>query len=195
MPGQRGHLMHPPKIGKRKKVYENEYHSIYQVRADFGSFTKKFYVSDYGSRVGLVISRGDEILLVSQYRLLINAESWEIPGGSVDEDESPRKAAGREALEEAGLICRNLKPLLYLHPGLDTFHNPTHVFHSDEFTEAPPGSVHKQEVSGRSWVPLAACLEMIFARQIMDSLTIASLLAFHARKTGPKLAAKAGKKT
>lgn len=185
--------MHSPKIGRRRKVYQNKYHSIYQVKADFGSFTKNFFVSDYGSRVGLVISRGQDVLLVSQYRLLVDADSLEIPGGKVDKNETPKKAAAREALEEAGLRCRNLKPLLYFHPGLDTFHNPTYIFHSDEFTEAPAGSVHKQEVTSYSWIHLSRCMEMIFARQIVDSLSIASLLAFHALRTNPTLAAKAFK--
>jgi ADP-ribose pyrophosphatase len=176
--------MHSPKIGKRKRVYQNRYHEIYRVKADFGDFKKEYFVSDYGERVGLIIAKGDEVLLVSQYRLLIDGASWEIPGGRVDKDESPRKAATREAMEEAGLVCRGLKPLLYFHPGLDTFHNPTHVFYATEFVEAPPGSVHRNEVSGRRWIPLAKCLKMIFARQIKDSLSITSLLAFHAATTG-----------
>ena len=47
--------------------------------------------------------------------------------------------------------------------------------------------LHAQEVSERVWVPLEQCVKMIFARQIVDSLTIAALLAYHTRKHHPEL--------
>ena len=185
--------MHRPRLGKRRKVYQNRYHQIYRVRADFGDFAKEYFVSDYGQRVGLLIWWRAKVLLVRQYRLLINAESWEIPGGKMDGGESPKRAAAREALEETGLLCRNLRPLLYLDPGLDTFHNPTHIFETNDFRAAPPDSLHKQEISGRAWFPLTKCLDMIFSRKITDSLSVASLLAFHAAKTRRRDANSAGK--
>lgn len=178
-----------PEIRPREVVYRNQYQHIYRVTAEFDGFTKTFFVNDYGRRVGVVIARGDEVLLVRQYRFLVNEVAWEIPGGKVDPDETPEQAALREGLEETCLRCRNLQPLLYFHPGLDTFDNPTFMFLAEEFEETSPANLHAQEVSERVWVPLEQCVKMIFARQIVDSLTIAALLAYHTRKHHPELLA------
>lgn len=171
----------------RDVVYRNQYQHIYRVTAEVDGFTKTFFVNDYGRRVGVVIARGDEVLLVRQYRLLVNDLAWEIPGGKVDRDETPEDAAIREALEETCLRCRNLKPLLYFHPGLDTCNNPTFMFLAAEFEATSEDNLQRHEVSERVWVPLEECLRMIFARQIVDSLTVAALLAYHTRLHHPEL--------
>ena len=104
--------MHAPQIGQRQVLYQDRYQQIYKVTADFGSFTKEYFVRDSGKRVGLVVVQGDSVLLVEQYRLLINGLSWEIPGGRVDDGEAPEAAAVRECLEETGVRCFNPRPLI-----------------------------------------------------------------------------------
>ena len=85
----------------------------------------------------------------------------------------------RECLEETGIRCANPRPLLFYHTGLDTVYNPTHLFYSDEISEAhEPQSIHQQEVASWEWLPLARGLEMIAATQIQDNFTIAALLAY-----------------
>ncbi len=178
--------MHP-KIGPREIVYQNPYQLIYRVNAQFDGFAKDIFVLDCGRRVGVVILRGNEVLLVRQYRLLINDMAWEIPGGKVDPDETPENAARREALEEACLRCETVKPLLYFHPGLDTCDNPTFMFLADEFEEVSEENLDSREVSERVWVPLDECIRMVFAGKIVDSLTVAALLAAYLRRQHPEM--------
>jgi ADP-ribose pyrophosphatase len=170
--------MHLPRIGPRQVVYHDQYQQIYRVTADFASFTKEYFVRDSGQRAGVVVVQGEGVLLVRQYRLLLDDLSWEIPGGKVDDGETPEAAAVRECLEETGIHCHNLQPLIYFHPGLDTIHNPSHLFYTHEFVETPGEYIHTQEVSGHMWIPLPRCIEMISARQLMDSLSIIGLLAY-----------------
>lgn len=177
-----------PKIGPRQVVYQNPYQLIYRVNAQFDGFAKDIYVLDCGRRVGVVILRGSDVLLVRQYRLLVNDMAWEIPGGKVDADETPEKAALREALEEACLRCRNVKPLLYFHPGLDTCDNPTYMFLADEFEEAAEENLNPHEVTERVWIPLDKCIGMVFSGKIVDSLTVAALLAAYLRRLHPEVA-------
>jgi 8-oxo-dGTP pyrophosphatase MutT (NUDIX family) len=161
-------------------VYENPYQQVYKLRLDFGDFSKEIFVTDYGDRVGVVVEGPEGILLVRQYRHLIDRVSWEIPGGKVDQTESLEEAARRECVEETGIVCRELSPLLMFHPGLDTLYNPTHLFHSHEFEENPETAVfHGDEVSGRDWIPLEQCISMISSCKIVDSLTIIGLLSYH----------------
>jgi len=171
--------MRSPKRRHEQVVYENRYQQVSRVLVDFGEFTKEYFVTDTGQRAGVVVVHGESVLLVRQYRLLINGLSWEIPGGKVDEGETPEAAAVRECLEETGIRCMNPRPLLFYHVSLDTNHNPTHLFYStDVLAGSDPRSIHQREVSGSEWVPLAHCLEMISRGQIVDSFSILALLAY-----------------
>src|SRR6266850_8178004 len=119
--------MTPPRIGPRELVYQNPFQSIHKVSVAFEDFKKDIFVNSFGQRAGLVLVKGGQVLLVRQYRLLVNGLAWEIPGGKVDSAETPEQAARREALEETCLLCGAVTPLLYFHPGLDTHDNPTFV--------------------------------------------------------------------
>lgn len=180
--------MMPIHIGPRERIYENPYQQIFRVSLRFEGFRKELFVNEMGKRVGLLICNGENVMLVRQYRFLVNALAWELPGGKVDETETVEEAAVREGLEEAGLRCRSIKPLLYFHPGLDTHHNPTFIFYSGDFIPEPASGSGQHEVCEHRWIPLCQCLQMIFAREIVDSLTVAGLLAFHTLKMHPELA-------
>lgn len=52
--------------------------------------------------VGVVIRRGDEVLLVRR-RAVHGDGSWSTPGGHLDPGETPESCAQREALEETGI--------------------------------------------------------------------------------------------
>jgi len=166
-------------IGPRSVVYQDQYQQIYKVNADFGEFTKEYFVREGGERAGIVAVRNNSVLLVKQYRLLINGLSLEIPGGRVDDGELPEDAAVRECLEETGVRCLHPNPLIFYQVALDITPGPTHIFYSDQISnEYEPHHIHQQEVSGFRWVPLNKCMDMIFAGDIVDSFTITGLLAY-----------------
>ncbi len=98
----------------------------------------------------------------------------------MDLAEGLEEAARRECMEETGILCRVLKPLLMFHPGLDTLYNPTHLFHTRDFEEKTEvDRLHGNEVCGRDWVPLDKCIAMILSREIADSLSVIALLSYH----------------
>lgn len=161
-------------------MYQDRYQQIYRVTVDFGDFTKEYFVRDTGRRAGLVVVQEGSVLLVRQYRLLLNDLSWEIPGGKVEDGETPEEAAIRECLEEAGVQCRNLKPLMFFQPGLDILHNPTHLFYSDDWAMSVAPHVQRKEIQDHRWMSLPTCIEKIFGQQIMDSMSIVALLTYSA---------------
>ncbi len=168
-----------PIVGPWALDYENKIQKVYRVSAEFEDFSKEFFVSDTGERAAILAVNNGSALLVRQYRLLLNGPSWEIPGGKVDEGESPAQAAVRECLEETGALCRKPRLLISYHHGLDVTHNPTHVFVSEDVAvDHDLAGIHTQEVSGSSWVPLSHCAEMISSGKIVDCLTMLALLLY-----------------
>lgn len=176
---------YPPRRGAPRIIFENQYQRTYALSADFGDAEKEYCVTDYGRRVGIVAVQADDVLLVRQYRLLIDCCSWEIPGGGVDADETPEAAARRECKEETGLTCRHLQPLVYFQPGLDTVNNPTTVFLATELEGTLTAARDHFEVIERLWVPFPRTLEMVFAGEISDAMSVVGLLAYQVAKGRP----------
>ncbi|MFA5030497.1 MAG: NUDIX hydrolase [Patescibacteria group bacterium] len=92
------------KIGT-KKLYENPWMELYEddvVRPD-GS--KGIYGKPvFGKSIATAVLRSDgKILLVGQWRYLLNMYTWEVPTGGCNKGENPLDTAKRELQEEAGV--------------------------------------------------------------------------------------------
>jgi len=60
---------------------------------------------------GILILRGNEILLQHRAPWVHNGDTWGIPGGARDSHESTLEGAFREAIEETGIDTQLLTPL------------------------------------------------------------------------------------
>lgn len=169
------------KTTPRRLDYRNRFMEVHHTHADFGTFAKDFFVITLGPRCGVVALKDGHILLTRQYRFLIDDFTWEIPGGRVDDGESPEQAAIRECIEETGVRCDALAPLVVYYPGLDNFDNRTSLFYSERTEVVAPFVPDDSEVVEIRWIPLEQCLEMVFRGEILDALTVAGLLAYHAK--------------
>lgn len=169
--------MKPISFSGEQDIYQNKFLRLYSVEADFGEFSKEYFVVDKGQRAGVIILRDDKVLLVNQYRFLIDGMSWELPGGGRASDESYEQAAIRECKEEAGITCHSLKSMFKFQQGIDTTLSPAHIFTCTEFTESP--EFNNEETDERKWFPLTEALKMVMDARIEDSLTIVGLLAYY----------------
>lgn len=166
----------PPRLD-----YSNRFMDVRHTQADFGAFRKDYYVVDLGPRAGIVALRDGCVLMTRQYRFLVDDYSWEIPGGRVDAGESPEVAAVRECVEETGVRCGDLQPLVMYYPGLDNFDNRTTLFCSEKVEVTAAFVADDAEVVEIRWIPVETCLDMIFRGEILDGLTVTGLLAYQTR--------------
>lgn len=173
--------MKPISVSEAHEIFKNEFIRLYSVQAAFESYWKEYFITERGTRVGVLLLRNDHILLVRQYRFLINEYSWEIPGGGVYPDESPRQAAVRECQEEAGIVCHSLIPLFDYRLGLDVTDNQVHLFYSADFSDMGTLGDGK-ETDAREWVPQAECLRRALAGELKDLMTIMVLLVYAHRE-------------
>jgi ADP-ribose pyrophosphatase len=173
-----------PRVGEPLRVHENPFYAIDKVSADFGDHTRDYYVSRDGVRAGVVAVQEGRVLLVRQYRLLIDGYSLEIPGGALAPGETPEEAASRECLEESGLRCGELHHLVSYLLALDIRDNPTHIFFCHDVVSHCEPEAGAREAVGHEWVPLNDCLRMVFSGQITDSFSIIAILAYSAKLSG-----------
>ena len=173
--------MEPPKISDAATIHQNPFSKVLHVEADFGSFTKQYYVTYFGPRAGVVVVRQGKLLLVRQYRFLVKRLTLEIPGGTVEHGESPSAAIRRECLEETGVTCKKLKPLVEYYPGLDNVDNQTTIFYCEDVGEQRAFRPDSQEVIEVLWMPIKECLGRIYRGELVDALTIIGVLAYHAK--------------
>ncbi len=76
-----------------------------------------FFILESSAWVNVIpLTPRNEVVLIRQYRHGIRQITLEIPGGLVEEGDSPEQAAGRELLEETGYRAPELRSLGYVHP-------------------------------------------------------------------------------
>lgn len=173
-------MLRPKKISTPKILHKNPYSKILHYKAEFTNFAKHYYVTYFGPRVGVVVVKDGRALLVRQYRFLINNESLEIPGGAVDNNESPEEAARRELFEETGIKCNEFNELVTYYPGLDNVQNRTTVFLCEDFEVAKTFIPNEQEALGYTWMPIKKCVEEITTGKQLDALTIIGIMTYYA---------------
>jgi 8-oxo-dGTP pyrophosphatase MutT (NUDIX family) len=101
------------KLLKRNTIYKDKWLTFYQDEIELpdGSHSTYAWVDRQdGVRIA-VVTPDRKILLNKEYRYVIDAYSWELPGGGIDEGEALEDAAKRELFEETGIRVDNVEKL------------------------------------------------------------------------------------
>ena len=132
------------------------------------------YVHTEGSAMVVPVADDGRLLLVNQYRFLLDRESIEFPGGGVKPGQTPEEAARAELAEEAGVTARELVFLGRFNPYNGVTDELCHLYVARGLVPDPharPDETEELELAPMTPAELDA---RIAAGEIWDGMTLAA---------------------
>jgi ADP-ribose pyrophosphatase len=129
-----------------------------------------------GSVVILAQPAPDSVILIRQYRPVIERWIWELPAGSLDPDETPDAAVVRECEEETGFSPQSVTLLGSWYPTPGFCDEIMHFYRCTSLV-TPAGQVAQDEDEQiePAVVTLDVLAEMIRDRRVTDMKTVVGL--------------------
>jgi len=121
------------------------------------------------------ITTAGEIVMVEQYRAGPGTITLEIPGGLLDDGESPEAAAARECLEETGYATKTVHSMGSMNPNPALFTNRLHSFYALDVERVGNIKNEGTELTEVVLVPLLELERTLREGRIDHSLVAATL--------------------
>ncbi|GAX04508.1 NUDIX family hydrolase [Secundilactobacillus pentosiphilus] len=96
-------------IKKKTKQYQGPVFSVEQCQVDTpdGLSVERDLIHTAPTVTILALTKDQQVVMTSEYRVGINADSLSLPAGIINPGESPEKAAKREFQEETGYLAQS----------------------------------------------------------------------------------------
>ena len=133
----------------------------------------------------------DRLMMIHQYRHAVRRRLWELPAGLLDvRGEDPVATAQRELTEETGLTADEWSTLVDLVPSPGFSEEAVRVYLARGLTEVGrPAATDDEEADLTTrWVSLPVAVRMVLSGTIVNSTTVAGVLAAHAVSIAPTAA-------
>lgn len=138
------------------------------------------YVLEAGDWVNVIpVTPDHEVLLVRQFRFGTREVTLEIPGGLVEDGQTPAEAAARELSEETGYRADTLIPLGRVRPNPAILTNWCHLFLAPGVIRTGDMDLDEMEEIELVRAPLAAIPDLIQSGAIDHSLVLAAFCRFY----------------
>lgn len=119
------------KILSSKYISQHQYFTARQDRCEMpdGQIVDAYFVVELPESVcAMAVTENNEVILAKQYRHPISETLLEIPGGFIDQGESPDTAIERELLEETGYAFTKFDYLGKVAANPGALNNYTHLY-------------------------------------------------------------------
>ena len=123
----------------------------------------------------LALTRKQEVVPVKEYRHGVQKVILQLPGGSVDEGESPLEAAKRELLEETGYQSDTFIEIGQVNPNPANYSNTMYGFLALDAEQTPDRNLDEADRIELILTPLNDVIEMAKSGGLLHSLTISTI--------------------
>jgi 8-oxo-dGDP phosphatase len=133
----------------------------------------------------------DRLMMIHQYRHAVGRRLWELPAGLLDvRGEDPLATAQRELAEETGLAATEWSVMVDLTPSPGFSDEAVRVYLARGLTEVgrPEHADDEEADLATRWVSLPVAVRMVLSGTIVNSTTVAGVLAAHALSIAPTAA-------
>jgi len=135
-----------------------------------------------GASAIVPISEAGDVVMIRQYRHAAGGFIWEIPAGTLNQDETPLACARRELVEETGFSAQIFQELGVIVPVPGYSDERIHLFLAKGLEPARQ-SLDRDELLDVHPVPFDEALHMVRTGAIVDGKTIAGLLLAEKRRS------------
>ena len=133
-------------------------------------------VLDYNPEVMIfALTMMQEVVLVREYRHGIQKTILQLPGGSVDEGESPLEAAKRELLEETGYQSNTFIEIGQVNPNPANYSNTMYAFLALDVGWAHDHKLDEADQAELVLTPFDDVITMAKSGELLHSLTISTI--------------------
>lgn len=149
--------------------------SIVSVELPDGVTFEQYVLRTPPSATVVVLDERDRVLLIWRHRFIVDRWVWELPGGYIEDSETPETAATREVLEETGWRPRSVEPLATFQPWIGMADSENHVLLARGADYA--GEPHDvNEATAVEWIELPEAIERMNAGEIAGAGSVVGLL-------------------
>lgn len=149
--------------------------SIAEVELPDGVTFEQYVLRMPRAAMAVVINEANAVLMLHRHRFIIDRWVWELPGGYVDDGETPEETAAREVEEETGWRPGPLEHVLSFQPmvGLADAQNDLFIAHGATYIGAPNDINEADRVE---WIPTDEVLSLIAKGDVIGSASVIGLL-------------------
>jgi ADP-ribose pyrophosphatase len=141
-----------------------------------GTIKDDYYVLEYPNWVNAVaLTKTNKMILVRQYRFAADIISLEIPGGVIDEGETPEAAIVRELQEETGYSFESCELVATLYPNPATATNKTFTYLLKGGTKTHAQHLDEHEILNVEEYSIEEVKQLLNENKIDQALHVAGL--------------------
>jgi ADP-ribose pyrophosphatase len=166
---------------KDKKVFETPIFSLHEITLASGSVrvSHPFYILNAPEWINVIaLTPGDQIVLVEQYRAGIDDTTLELPGGMVDEGETPLEAAKRELAEETGYESEEWELIGKTGSNPAILSNFTHLYVAKNCKLTGPQKTDGTEDIALHVIPMSQFLHLVRDGTVHHAIVLAAVAQY-----------------
>lgn len=166
----------------KKRIYEGKILglSIYDLVIE-GRKVKREIIEHRGAAAILAFDENNKVILVKQHRYP-HGYVIEIPAGTLEEKEDPKKCAFRELKEETGYGAKKMIPLITYYPSIGYNTEAIHCFVASGLKKITDLKLDEDEILSVVKMDFKKVISMIKNGKIQDSKTICAVLTYALKK-------------